>query len=182
MTRSCRRHWVLFFCESLIFSTYPSRSEGTNANQGQQVACNNHRDIMGVYSQSSTTIPKLRVCGGTYEHLAVRWIPYWCAFVLKYYHLRRGCVGTHKHLAVRWNPLRFSPQGVACGAEGRMANFRTTTSGAALTSPPEEVFRSILRKEYILAVGTHYWQTRIHQAGFSPRHRRDDRAGTTIFN
>ncbi len=46
------------------------------------------------------------------------------------------------------------------------------------------MFHSIQRKEYGLAVGTHYGPTRIHpsQAGFSLRHRRDSRAGTTILH
>ncbi len=43
------------------------------------------------------------------------------------------------------------------------------------------LFRHILRKKYRLAVGTHYGRTRIQQAGFSLRHRRDGRAGTTIL-
>ncbi len=82
---------------------------------------------------------------------------------------------------VLWNPCRFYPSGVACGAEGGLADFLSTTSGAAPTSPPERVIRSILRKEYRRAVGTHYGQTRRHQAGYSPRHRRDSRAGTTML-
>jgi hypothetical protein len=41
--------------------------------------------------------------------------------------------------------------------------------------------RSILRKKYRLAVGTHYGPSWRHQAGFSLRHRRDCRAGTTIL-
>ncbi len=43
------------------------------------------------------------------------------------------------------------------------------------------LFRRILRTKYRRAVGTHYGPTRMHQAGFSPRHRRDGRAGTTIL-
>jgi hypothetical protein len=43
------------------------------------------------------------------------------------------------------------------------------------------MFRSILRKEYRRAVGTHYWQTRVRQAKLSLCHRRDGRAGTTIL-
>ena len=43
------------------------------------------------------------------------------------------------------------------------------------------MFRRILRKKYRRAVGTHYGPTRIHQADYSPRHRRDGRAGTTIL-
>ncbi len=43
------------------------------------------------------------------------------------------------------------------------------------------LFRRILRKKYRRAVGTHYGQTRIRQAGFSLCHRRDGRAGTTIL-
>ena len=43
------------------------------------------------------------------------------------------------------------------------------------------MFRHILRKKYRRAVGTHCGPTRMHQAGFSPRHRRDGRAGTTIL-
>ena len=78
-------------------------------------------------------------------------------------------------------PPRLSPPGVACGAEGGTADFRTTTYGAAPTSPPEGVFRRILRKKYRRAVGTHYGPTRIRQAGFSLCHRRDGRAGTTIL-
>ncbi len=61
------------------------------------------------------------------------------------------------------------------------ANFRTTNSGAAPTSPPGGVFRRILRKKYRRAVGTHYWPTRIRRAGSSLCHRRDGRAGTTIL-
>ncbi len=52
-------------------------------------------------------------------------------------------------------PNKVFPAGRCCGAEGGMADFRITTSGAAPTSPPEEVFRLILRKEYRRAVGTH---------------------------
>ncbi len=62
-----------------------------------------------------------------------------------------------------------------------MGDSRTTTSGAAPTSPPEGVSRCILRKEYRLAVGTHYGLTRICQAGLSLCHRRGGRAGTTIL-
>ncbi len=69
----------------------------------------------------------------------------------------------------------------ACGAKGVLAEFRTTTSRAAPTSPPEGVIRHILRKKYGRAVGTHYGQNRIRQAGFSLCHRRDGRAGTTIL-
>ena len=78
-------------------------------------------------------------------------------------------------------PPRFSPPGFACGSDGGMADFQTTTSGAAPTSPPEQVFRLILRKEYRQAVGTHYGQTRIRQSEFSLCHRRNSRAGTTIL-
>ncbi len=44
-----------------------------------------------------------------------------------------------------------------------------------------QVFRHIRRKEYRLAVGTHYRPTPIHQACYSPRHGRDSRAGTMIL-
>jgi hypothetical protein len=43
------------------------------------------------------------------------------------------------------------------------------------------VFRRIRRNEYRRAVRMHYGPTRIHQAGYSPRHRRDGIAGTTII-
>ena len=70
----------------------------------------------------------------------------------------------------------FFPPGVACGAKGGTADFRTTTSGAAPTSPPEGVFRHILlRKKYRRAFGTHYGPTLTHQACYSPRHGRDGR-------
>ncbi len=49
------------------------------------------------------------------------------------------------------------------------------------TRPGQDMFRRILRKKYRPAVGTHYWPTQIHQARYSPRHRRDGRAGTTIL-
>jgi hypothetical protein len=81
----------------------------------------------------------------------------------------------------------YSPQGVACCAEGALqggkANFqvRITNSGAAQTSQPEKMFRRILRKEHRQAVGMHYGPTRINQTGFSPRLRRDGRVGTTIL-
>jgi hypothetical protein len=52
----------------------------------------------------------------------------------------KGCVWKYGHLAVQSTPCRFSPPGVACCAEGGMADFRTMTSGAAPTSPPEGVF------------------------------------------
>ena len=86
----------------------------------------------------------------------------------------KGCIWKYEHLAVLWTPCRFYPPGVACSAEGGMADFRTTTSGAAPTSPPEVVFRSIRRKKCRRAVGTHYGPTRSHQAGYSPLHWRDD--------
>ena len=44
-----------------------------------------------------------------------------------------------------------------------------------------DVFRRTRRWKYRRAVGTHYGPTRIHQADYSPRHRRDGRAGTTIL-
>ncbi len=44
-----------------------------------------------------------------------------------------------------------------------------------------DMLSSILRKKYRRAVGTHYGPTLMHQAEFSPRHRRDCRAGTTIL-
>ena len=44
-----------------------------------------------------------------------------------------------------------------------------------------KMVHSIRHKEYRRAVQTHYWQTWIHQACYSPRHRRDCRAGTTIL-
>ena len=78
-------------------------------------------------------------------------------------------------------PCRCFPPGVACGAEGEVAVSDSTTSGAAPTSPPEGVFRRTRRWKYRRAVGTHYGPTRIHQADYSPRHRRDGRAGTTIL-
>ncbi len=80
-----------------------------------------------------------------YEQLAVRWYPYSCAFVLQYYHLRRRCMGTCEIWAVQGTNQGFSTPGVACGAKGGTADFRPTTSGAAQTSPPEGVFRHILR-------------------------------------
>jgi hypothetical protein len=43
------------------------------------------------------------------------------------------------------------------------------------------LFRHIQHKEYRRAVGTYYWQTRRHQVCYSPRHRRDSRAGTMIL-
>ena len=43
------------------------------------------------------------------------------------------------------------------------------------------MFRRTRRWKYRRAVGTHYGPTRIHQADYSPRHRRDCRAGTTIL-
>jgi hypothetical protein len=42
------------------------------------------------------------------------------------------------------------------------------------------MFRRIRCKEYRRAAGTHYGPTRRHLAGYSPRHRRDGRAGTLI--
>jgi hypothetical protein len=77
-------------------------------------------------------------------------------------------------------PPRFSPPSIACGAEGGMSDFPTTTCGAAPTRPPEGVFRLILRKKYRRAVGTHDGQTRIRQAEYSLCHRRDGRAGTAV--
>jgi hypothetical protein len=60
-----------------------------------------------------------------------------CTFVLQHYHLQRGCVGTCE-LGLYKTPTKvFPPQGVACGAGGGTADCRTTTSGAAPTSPPE---------------------------------------------
>jgi hypothetical protein len=47
---------------------------------------------------------------------------------------------------------------------------------------PLIVFRSIRQVEHRRAVGTHYGPTQIHQAGHSPRHQRDGRAGTTIIH
>ncbi len=47
--------------------------------------------------------------------------------------------------------------------------------------PARRVHRSILRKKYRRAVGTHYGPTLIRQAGFSLCHRRDGRAGTTTL-
>ena len=104
-----------------------------------------------------------------------------CAFVLQYYHLQRGCVGTCELWAVQNTHQGFPPPGVACGAKVGTTNFRTTTNGAAPTSPPEGVFHSLLPKKYRRAVGTHYGPTRTRQAGFSLCHRRDCRAGTTIL-
>jgi hypothetical protein len=46
---------------------------------------------------------------------------------------------------------------------------------------PTALFRRTRRWKYRRAVGTHYGPTRIHQADYSPRHRRDGRAGTTIL-
>ncbi len=43
------------------------------------------------------------------------------------------------------------------------------------------MFHRIRHKEYRVAVGTRYGPTRIHQACYSPRHRRDGRADTTIL-
>ncbi len=43
------------------------------------------------------------------------------------------------------------------------------------------VFRRIRQWKYRRAVGTHYGPTRIHPADYSPRHRRDGRAGTTML-
>ena len=42
------------------------------------------------------------------------------------------------------------------------------------------LFRHILRKVYRQTVATHHGPTRTHQAGYSPRHRRDGIAGTMI--
>jgi hypothetical protein len=82
-------------------------------------------------------------------------------------------------------PMQVFPAGRCLRHRRGTADFPTTTSGAAHTSPPERVFRPIiryiLRKEYRRAVGTHYGPTRRHQAGYSPRHRRDCIAGTTIL-
>ncbi len=55
-------------------------------------------------------------------------------------------------------------------------------------SPSNQLPYSILVHKYCFAaydgvkraLATHYGQTRIHQACYSPRHRRDGRAGTTI--
>jgi hypothetical protein len=67
----------------------------------------------------------------------------WAYIRAKYYHLRRG-VWKYEHLAVQWTPyngctfVRFPTPGGACGVEGGMADFRTTTRRAAPTSPPEK--------------------------------------------
>jgi hypothetical protein len=45
-------------------------------------------------------------------------------------------------------PTKVSPAGRCLRRRRGMADFRTTTTGAAPTSPPEGVFRLILRKEY----------------------------------
>ncbi len=46
---------------------------------------------------------------------------------------------------------------------------------------PSILLRRIRHKEYRRALGTHYGQTRRHQAGYSPCHRRDGRAGITVI-
>jgi hypothetical protein len=115
------------------------------------------------------------------EQLAVRWHPYGLCIRATVLLSPRGLRVNVSAMGCTRHPPRFSPQGVACGAEGGTADFRTTTSGAAPTSPPEGVFRSIPRKKYRRAVGTHYGPTRTRQAGISLCHRRDGRAGTTIL-
>jgi hypothetical protein len=108
------------------------------------------------------------------EQLAVRWYPYGL-------YIRATVLPSPKAMGCARYPPTLSLPCVACGAKGGMADFRTTTSGAAPTCPPEGVFSRRLRKKYRLAVGTHYGQTRVRQAGFSLCHRRDGRAGTTIL-
>ncbi len=61
-------------------------------------------------------------------------------------------------------PMQIFLQGVACSAEGELADFQTTTRGAAPTDPPESVFRLIQRQEYRRAVRKHYGPTWIHRA------------------
>ncbi len=120
------------------------------------------------------------------EQLAVRWHSYGLYIRATVLQSPKGLCG------IQWErvsdqlcktPTKVSPPGVACGAEGGTADFRTTTTGAAQTSPPEGVFRHILRKKYYdrRAVGTHYGPTLILQAGFSLCRWRDCRAVTKIL-
>ncbi len=150
----------LYFCYSLIFSSlcgcsrvqiHPVRRV-VDAIQGQQATCNNHRDTMRVNSSSSTTISE-GVCGNTSVWL--------------YNEPHAG----------------FLLWALLAAQNGEMADFQTTTSGAAPTYSPEEVFRHIRRKKSRRAVRTHWHHRSIrrHQAGYSPRHWRDSRAGTTIL-
>ena len=94
--------------------------------QGQQ-AHTDHTYNMGVHSCSATIS---WLYNGTHTG---------CAFALQYYHLQKGCVGNATVLAMGCTryPPRFSPPGIACGAGGGTADFQTTTSGPAPTSPPE---------------------------------------------
>ena len=62
----------------------------------------------------------------------------------------------------------------------RLPNY-DQPSGAAPTSPPKGVFRTIRSKEHRQAVRTHYGPTWIRQMGYSPRHRRNSVAGPTIL-
>ncbi len=73
---------------------------------------------------------------------------------------------------------------------GLRSGRRGRSSGPGLrTEPAEEQTCARGRSVRLLKIGKyevnnideHYGPTRIHQAGFSPRHRRDDRAGTTIL-
>jgi hypothetical protein len=66
--------------------------------------------------------------------------------------------------------------------KGVVAVSYSTTSGAAPTSPPEGVFRSIRCWKYRQAFGTHYGPTRTHPAELSPRHWRNGKAGTTTLH
>ncbi len=115
------------------------------------------------------------------EQLAVRWYPYGLYIRATVLPSPKGVRGNVFAMGCARYPPRFTTQGVACCAEGGMAYFQTTNSGPATTSPPEGVFRSILRKKYRRAVGTHYGPTQIRQAEYCLCHRRDGRAGATIL-
>ncbi len=69
-----------------------------------------------------------------------------------------------------------------CGTFPEKSGFTTNyDKWSCPTSPPEGVFRRILRKKYRRAVRTHHGPTWIQQARYSLSHGRDCSAGTTIL-
>jgi hypothetical protein len=121
----------------------PSSPEGDiDAILGKQAACNNHRHTMGALKLCSHKIqgqpsPK----GGCLEIRAF------------------GCAMESDGLHAG-----FPRRALLAAPKGDWPTSELPPSGAAQTSPLKGVFCHILHKEYRLAVGTHYGQTRRHQA------------------
>ncbi len=81
--------------------------------------------------------------------------------------ISEGCVCGNTSMSAL-DPCRFPRLALLAAPKGEVAVSDSTTSGAAPTSPPEGVFRRTRRWKYRRAVGTHYGQTRIHPADYSP--------------